>query len=164
MERQTNFTPELVNELLHHVEEILNSETAKQNFNIQFTNHYKHEVYIRIAFMIPQFNKMAISFAYRYDPRRHLEEFEKNPLFIKYQNQYQQIETEEAVASTLCAYLEEQVKKQVKKLMGSKIASKMCTEVYFSNKRALKVKVLIDLLTTDAGFDIYMVYIKDIKK
>ncbi len=164
MERKINFTPELVNELLHYVEEILSTETAKQDFNIQFTNKYKHEVYIRIcAFMIPQFSEMAISFAQRYDPRQHLEEFNKKPLFIKYQNQYQQTETEEAVASTLCAYLEEQVKKQVKKLLGSKIESKMSTEGYFSNKRALKVRVLMDLLTKN-DFDSYMNYIKDIKK
>ncbi len=163
-QRKINFSPALVIELLHYIEEIISSEAYEQDFDIQFTHQYKHEVYIRLcAFMIPHFEKMAKSFAHRCDPRRHLEKIEKKPLFIKYQNQYQQIETEEAVARTLCAYLEEQIKNKVKRKLGSLIASKMSKETSFSDKRALKVQVLIDLLNKN-DFDSYMVFIKDIKK
>ncbi len=162
-QRKINFTPALVNELLHYVEEIIGNEAAEQDFDIKFTNQYKHEVYIKIcAFTIPLFEMMAKSFADKCDSQRYLEDFERKPLFIKYQNQFQQIETEEAVASTLCAYLEEQVINQVKKTLGSAIASKMSTETRFSDKRALKVQVLIDLLNKD-DFDSYILYIKDIK-
>ncbi len=113
--------------------------------------------------MIPYFEKLAQSFADKWDPCRYLEKFEKHPLFMKYQNQYRQIETEEAVASTLCAYLEEHIKNKVKSMLGSVVASKMSTEVHFSNKIALKVRVLLDLLCKD-DFDSFMIYIKDVKK
>ncbi len=102
LKRKINFTPALVNELLHYVEEAISTETAKQDFDTQFTKQYKHEVNIRIS--IGKF------------------------------------ETEEAVASTLCAYLEEHIKNKVKSMLGSVIASKMSTEVHFSNKKkALKI-------------------------
>ncbi len=161
--RKINFSSGLVSELLHYVEQTISNEEAKLDREIQLTNHYKHEIYIRICgFMIPHFHKMAKSFADRCDPRQCLEDFERKPLLIKYQNQYQQIETEEAVASTLCAFLEEQIKNEVKRTLGGVIVSKMSTLKYFSNKRELKVHVLLDLLKKD-NFDCYMVFIKYIK-
>ncbi len=161
--RKSNFTPTLVDELLQFTDDKI-LEKAKQYASTQSFSQ-KHEIYVTVcACALPRFEKMAKSFASRNDPRSYINKYERGPLLTQYKNQYQQMETEEAVASTLCAYLEERIKYQVNKNLPTIILRKMPSANHqLSNKQALKVKILMDLLEKD-DFDSYMVYVKNIKK
>ena len=118
-------------------------------------------MYIIICgYAVSKFEKMAKLFEERNDPRLHLEKRVKMPLFTKFKNQYQQTIAEEAIAETICAFLEEPIKIQVQKYLSARVVTKMIdTEYYFANKSALKVKILNDL-RTDNKFEKYMVYVE----
>ena len=162
-----DFQAAFVEELLRLVDDrIVHHTTEVTEYKLSFTPDYKNEVYLRAcSSAIPKFEEMAKLFDDQSDPLLHLEKYERTPLFTKYKNQYKQTENEEAIADTLSAYLEEPLKVQVRKTLGTKIVGKMKTSkfYYLSNKMALKVKILLDL-HNKGDFESYMLYIKDIQE
>ena len=165
--RGIDFQAAFVEELLRLVDDRIVHHTSEgTEYKLSFTPDYKNEVYLRAcSSAIPKFEEMAKLFDDQNDPLLHLEKFERAPLFTKYKNQYKQTENEEAIADTLSAYLEEPLKVQVRKTLGTKIVGKMKTSkfYYLSNKMALKVKILLDL-HNKGDFKSYMLYIKDIQE
>ena len=163
LEKNVNFNAAFVLELLR----LIDSRIDRESKNIEFfvlTVEYRLDQYLTLCcHSIPFFEEMAESFRRRNDPRQYLEENVKGILFAKFKNQYYQAKAEEAIASTLCAFLEEPVKAQVRKVMGSKMVGKMKeSRHYFSSKMALKTQILRDLRDRDK-FDDYYSYLTNVK-
>ena len=131
--RGIDFQAAIVEELLRLVDDrIVHHSTEVTEYKLSFTPDYKNEVYLRAcSSAIPKFEEMAKLFDDQNDPLLHLEKFERTPLFTKYKNQYKQTENEEAIADTLIAYLEEPLKVQVRKTLGTKIVGKMKTSKFY---------------------------------
>ena len=160
----TDFTVTYVQELLQHTDEVIKDCCSNvTEYEISYTTEYKIEIYGRAcSYAIPRFQKMAKLFEDKNNPLFYLEE-EKAPLFTKYKNQYKQTETEEAIADTLCAYLEKPLREQVPKNLGIKLVSKMkISKDYLGDKLALKVKILLDL-KEEGNFFGFMSYIREIQ-
>ena len=163
----TGYKQEYTKRLLLLVDDKI--ETADQSTNIKnlftFTIQYKIEMYlIACSISIPKFDQMAKLFQEKNDPLHYLEKNEKNFLFTKFKIQYDQIETEDAIADTLCAYLKEPIKAQINKFIGRKMVTKMKSSgKEYSSKMALKVKVLTDLHRQDI-FENYMHYVLNIRR
>ena len=116
------------------------------------------------GYAIPVFEEIARAFQRRNNPLKYLEMEVKKPLFTKFKDQYYQTRGEEAIANNICAHLERPVKSQIENSLGSKIVRQMKrSEQYFNSKMALKVKILTDLYTKN-DFELYMVYISDVKR
>ena len=99
-----------------------------------------------------QFEKMVETFTRDNDPVVYLEREFKAPLYKFFKNKYHQIAHEKAVASTLSDLLEKCIEKQVKRSLGCQILKTMRSSgVHFSNKQALKAKILVDLAEKTAG-------------
>ena len=110
---------------------------------------------------IPKFEQMAQSFEEQNDPKVYLEKREKIPLFIKFKNLYKLSKAEEVIADTLCAYVAEPIREQVRNTLGDTIVGKMMkSECYFFNAMEFKVKVLIDLHEENI-FLSYMSYLRN---
>ncbi len=141
--KNTAFNNTFVSELLGLVRDTITSLSKHKDCTITFIADYHLDVYIAVcSYSIPIFEVMAQLFQERNDPKKYLEKNEKIPLFTKFKNQYKQTESEEAIADTLCAYLEEPVRAQVGKFLGAKMVDKMTASenYHFANKMALKVK------------------------
>ena len=163
--KETAFNNAFVDDLLKHVKETMKTCFNHKDRKINFTNDYKLDIYITVcSYSVGVFEKMAQRFEEKNDPRLYLEKNEKIPLYTKYKNQYKQTEAEVAIAETLCAYLEEPIKSQVRRSIGKKMVDNMkASENYhFANKMALKLKILKDLKEED-NFESYMIYVEDIK-
>ena len=130
----------------------------------EFTLDYSLDMYlISCGIAIQAFDLMAKLFQEKNNPLKYLEKREKGPLFIKFKCHYNQTEAEEAIASTLCAYLEEPIKIRIRKLQGPKMVTQMkSSRQQFSSKMALKVQVLRDL--HDKEFEDYMAYVDNVQK
>ena len=130
-----------------------------------FTEQYKIDVYVAVCdYAIGVFEEMAESYKNRHDPRKFLEKHIKGPLFTEFTMRYYRTEAVEAIANTLCVYLEEPIQSKLSKTLCSKMIGQMkCSEHYFNTKLALKVKVLRDLHEQEV-FEDYMTYILDVKK
>ena len=146
-----DFNPALVRGLLHVVDTIFSDTPDDVKDYLTFTPRYKYRMYLTICgYAIPEFERMAESFRERNDPLFYLENNLKNPLFTKFKNQYNQTEAEEAIANTLCSYLDQSIKVQVRKNLCAKMFGFMkSSEHHFSSKMAMKVKILTDLLKED---------------
>ena len=165
IQRGTDFTVTYVQELLQHTDKVIKDCCSNvTEYEISFTTEYKIEMYGRAcSYAIPKFQRMAKFFEDQNNPLFYLEQ-EKAPLFTKYKNQYKQTETEEAIADTLCAYLENPLKKQVKKNLGTKLVNKMkMSKDSMANKLAFKVKILLDL-KEEGDFFGFMAYIRQMIK
>lgn len=166
VKRKTDFNPTFTQELLEEIYSAIKEESVilSDDLSLSFTREYKHEVYLVVCGLaITAFEEMANYFRRRNDPQVYLEEHIKGPLFTKFKNQYQQMDTEEAIASTLCAYFEGPIRVRA----GNKLARKMVdvmknSDHYFSSKMALKVKILLDLYREE-NFSSYMNYIENVK-
>ena len=108
---------------------------------------------------------MAKLFEEETNPLIFLENHVRKPLLTKFKNQYYQTKAEEAIASTLCAHLEDSIRDQIKKTIGATMVGKMkgSLKSHFSSKIALKRRILIDLFKED-NFEEYMLYIRNVKK
>ena len=165
-EEDTDFNTAYIQELLRILDKRITEECRAVKDHLCVTPEYRIEVYlIACGHAIPKFEMMRDTFKEKNDPRLYLERNIKGPLFTKFKNQYYQTEAEEAIANTLCSHLEEPIKKQIAKKIGSKMATKMMHSEYqhFSNKMALKVKVLTDIHHHENKFSECLVYIKNIK-
>ena len=164
-QNDTDFNTAFVQELLQKVDATIARESAYLKDLLIFTLTYKHEMYLTVCgYAVPEFERMAESFREKNDPRFYLENNLKGPLFTKFKNQYNQTEAEEAIANTLCSYLELPIKEQVGKTLGAKMVGVMkSSEHHFTSKMALKVKILTDLIRKD-DFDSYMSYVSDVKE
>ena len=163
--KETAFNNAFVDDILKHVKETMKTCFNHKDRKINFTSDYKLDIYITVcSYSVGVFDKMAQRFEEKYDPRSYLEKNEKSPLYTKYKNQYKQTEAEVAIAETLCAYLDEPIRSQVRKSIGKRMVDKMKTSenYHFANKMALKLKILKDLKEEDK-FDGYMVYVENIK-
>lgn len=90
------------------------SSTIKDTHSLTYEYHI--DMYLIMSgCAISKFEEMAKLFQERNDPLLYLERKEKGPLFIKFKSQYVQTEAEEAIADTLCAYLEDPIKMQIRK-------------------------------------------------
>ena len=160
-----DFNTAFVQELLQKVDATIARESAYLKDLLIFTLTYKHEIYLTVCgYAVPEFERMAESFREKNDPRFYLENNLKGPLFTKFKNQYNQTEAEEAIANTLCSYLELPIKEQVGKTLGAKMVGVMKnSEHHFTSKMALKVKILTDLIREDR-FDSFMSYASNTKK
>ena len=163
-QNDTDFNTAFVQELLQKVQATIVRESAYLKDYLTLTWAYRKEIYLIVCgFAVPRFEKMAESFRKRNDPRFYLEKKLKFPLFIKFKNQYNQIEAEEAIASTFCSYLEEPIKVQVGNTLGAEMVDIMRKSPHhFSSKMALKTKVLTDLHDED-NFEGYMAYVSNIR-
>ena len=163
-ENDTDFNAAFAHELLHLLSKKISQESASAKNRLAFTSVYRLDVYLAsCSYAIPKFERMSTVFKERFDPLFYLEKHIKGPLFIKFKSQYYQTEAEEAIAYTLCSYLSEPIKTQVRSTLGRKVVMEMkSSEQHFSSKIALIVKVLEDLY--DKGdFESYMVFITDVK-
>ena len=163
--KDTDFCDTFIQELLRLLDNSITNQSANFAKNFTFLPQYRLDVYLTVCrYAVGRFKKMAATFREKHDPRLYLERHKKIPLFTRFKNQYYQTEAEEAIANNLCAHLEEPLLIQVRKLMGSKMVTKMITtEAYFQSKMSLKAKVLHDLYKDD-DFESYMTYVTDVKK
>ena len=168
----TDFKEMFVQDLLRLLEKMIKESGDEYWHNIShsagdftFTEQYKNDVYVAVCdYAIGVFEEMAESYKDRYDPRMYLENHIKGPLLEMFIKRYYRTATGEAIANTLCAYLEEPIQSQLSKTLCNKMIGQMKTsEHYFNTKLALKVKVLRDLHEQEV-FEDYIVYILDVKK
>lgn len=162
---KTDFKLGFIQELLHEVDTTVTAESMAIQERITITHEYRRAVLVIICgFAIPKYEEMAKSFREQTDPQLYLEKHVRKPLFTKFKNQYYQTRAEEAIASTLCVHLEEPIKDQVRKKIGSIMVGKMKgSDHYFSSKMALKVKILSDLIEED-DYEGYMLYVRDVQE
>ena len=164
--KNTDFKPAFIDELLRLVDDAISTHSKFQDCSITFTPAYRLDVYVTVCgCAVLQFEEMAQKFEERNNPRSYLEKHHKIPLFTKFKNQYKLTEAEEAIADTLCAYLEVPIRTQLEKSMGTKMVNKMksSNNHYFGSKMALKVKILTDL-HEENKFESFMLYVRDVKK
>ena len=163
-EKNTDFNAAFAHELLRLLSKKISQESAAAKNLFSFTSVYRLDVYLTsCGYAIPKFERMSVVFKERFDPVFYLEKHIKGPLFIKFKSQYYQTEAEEAIACTLCSYLSEPIKAQVRSKLGRKIVMHMkSSEQHFSSKMALIAKVLNDLYEKD-DFESYMVFITNVK-
>ena len=130
-----------------------------------FTEQYKIDVYVAVCnYAIGVFEEMAESYKDRHNPRMWLEKNIKGQLLKRFRKKYYQVEAGEAIANTLCAYLEEPIQSQLSETLCNKMIGQMKnSEHYFNTKLAFKVKVLRDLHEQEV-FEDYMTYILDVKR
>ena len=160
--KETDFTPAYTSKLLKSVDKVIDSN---QHLLSSLPATCRYELYCHsCSYAVKMFRLMADSFHERNDPRLYLTKSLKGPLFTKFKNTYQQIKAEEGISDTLCAYLEEPIRAQVNKLLSVEMVTLMKdSDHLFSNKMALKVKVLIDL-HAEENFQSYMIYLRNVKK
>ena len=80
-----NFHPGLVENLLHFVDNMIDEESRKIEDTITLKSRYRIEVFVTICcYAIPVFQKMAVSFKERTDPRLHLERNVKHILLRQF--------------------------------------------------------------------------------
>ena len=163
--KDADFNTAYIQELLRSISDEITKESAAIHEHIKFTVEFKLDIYLTAcAYAIPRFQEMRESFIERNDPRLYLERHLKDPLYMRFKNQYYQTEAEEAIANTLCAHLAEPVQTQIGKLIGAIMVNQMRgVHPYFSSKMVLKVKILKDL-HEEKKFDNYMEYVTDVKK
>ena len=164
--KNTDFKPAFIDELLRLVDDAISTRSNPQDCSITFTPAYRLDVYVTVCgCAVLQFEEMAQRFEERNNPRLYLEKHQKIPLFTKFKNQYKLTEAEEAIADTLCAYLEEPIRTQLEKSLGTKMVNKMksSNNHHFGSKMALKVKILTDL-HEENKFESFMLYVRDVKK
>ena len=161
LKKSTDFKLAYTGNVLQTVDKVIDSSNRKKF--LLLPEGYKYELYLTAcSYALPKFKKMAELFQERNDPRLYLEKRVKGPLFIKFKNQYKQTEAEEGISDTLCAYLEEPIKVQVGKLLSVQLVTQMKDSDHsFSNKMALKKKVLLDLHHED-NFESYVAYLKNV--
>ena len=161
LRKNIDFNLAYTGKVLQTVDKVIDSSNRKKCFLLP--EGYKYELYLTAcSYALPKFKKMAELFQERNDPRLYLEKRVKGPLFIKFRNQYKQTEAEEGISDTLCAYLEEPIKVQVGKLLSVQLVTQMKDSDHsFSNKMALKKKVLLDLHHED-NFQSYVAYLKNV--
>ena len=164
--KDSDFSPTFITDVLREVDQKITdlSTTSAVKKLFTFTPDYRVEMYlIACGYALPMFNNMAKLYEERNDPLIYLENHEKEPLFSKFKNQYHQTRAEEAITNTLCAYLGEPIKEQIKRSLCLKMVTKMrnSEKHFFSSKQALKVKVLIDL-HDEGKFDSYEMYVRHV--
>jgi len=159
----TDFKVAFVFKLLQLVDERIYQLSSAKNCNIAFICDYYLEVYARICgHAVPKFEEMVRAFEEKNDPRLILEKKVKGPLFTQYKNQYNQTVAEQAIAETLCAYIEEPIKVYIQKSLALAVVTKMKPFHYFTSKMALKAKVLEDLYH-EKSFDSCMRYVDSVQ-
>ena len=163
----TEFKPDYVRELLKALDYEIDKHQSFRygNYIFKFTPRYRFDVYLSACgYAVVEFEKMAVSFCKKNNPRLLLEEEIKGPIFTRFKNQYYQKKAEDGVANSLCAHFEGPIKMQVRKSLSSTIVGQMKNSgCHFKSKMALKVKILTDLYHED-DFDSYMVYVTNVKK
>ena len=158
---KTDFNPAYTIKILNVVDEIIDAN--KLLFSAVSPN-YRYDLYCTVCtYAVKKFEAMADFFHEQNDPRLYLEKYIKWPLFNEFKNTYQQIRAEEGISDTLCAYLEEPIRAQVRKSLSVVMVTLMkYSDPLFSNKMALKVKVLLDLHAED-DFLNYLDYLGNVK-
>ena len=159
-DKKANFKPLFVKELLHTVDTAITVESENVKSLLTITHEYRQTVFLMVCgYAIPKFEAMNQSFRERIDPRYYLEKKVRKPLFTQFKMQYAQAKAEETIAGTLCACLEVPIREQVKTRIGAIMVGKMrVSEYHFSNKMALKVKILSDLFKKN-DYDSFMAYV-----
>ena len=158
---KTDYNPAYTIKILTIVDEIIDAN--KVLFSAVSCN-YRYDLYCTVAtYAVKEFEAMEDLFHEYNDPRLYLKNYIKSPLFTQFKNAHQQIKAEQGISDTLCAYLEKPIRAQVCKNLGVVMVTQMKdTDHLFSNKMALKVKVLLDLHAED-DFQSYLDYLRNIK-
>ena len=162
--RNCNFSVTLVQELLKKVDDQITSAFSNGDNNL-CPVEYKLDLYLVVCSKsIKNFENMAKKFEHDQNPKKYIEENEKERFFLSYKNEYKQIEAEESIAYHICIMFESPIKKEIKRNLPTIVYEmrKKEKEHYLKDKGKLKVKILSDLLDKD-DFKQTMVYIKDIK-
>ena len=160
--RNHNFSVALIQEFLKKVDGHITSASSKQNKYL-FTTDFKLELYLIVCSKsIEHFENMARKFEHEQDPKKYIEENEKNIFLVSYKNEYKKIEAEESIPYHICIIFESPIKKVIKKNLHKIVDEMRAKETYLKDKGKLKVKILSDLLDRD-DFKQTMVYIKDIQ-
>ncbi len=142
----------------------LRAEIKTQSEEIKKCLTFKPEYEIELQLMacshaLPTFEAMADKAREKMDPLYYLEKYEKAPLFTTFKNLHLHTKTENSIADTVCAYLEEPIKTRLEQSLPLILANTMrqSKHHYFSSKMALKVLVLTDLYK-EGQFKDYMSY------
>ena len=157
--KKTGFKSVYTTELLQLTRETI--ERHSDESCITFTPKYNLEMYLKvIGFAYVKFEEIDKSFEEQNDPIVYIEKHVRGPLFTKFKNQYQETEAEECIADYLSAQLKQPIIDQVElKLASIMIQNMKTSEYYFANKKALKIKILIDLYHNN-NFELYLDYFK----
>ena len=157
---KTDFNPAHTAILLKAVDKVIDTNQLPH-----LLSKDKYSIYCTVCdHAVKMFEEMADTYHKQNDPRLYLEKNVRGPLFTKFKNTYQQIQAEKGISDTTCAYLEEPIKAQVRKYLSVEMVSQMKSSNYrfFSDKAALKVKVLRDLYVED-NFQSYLNYLINVK-
>ena len=148
-QRESKFYSTYVNELL----QVVDDEISANHGSCGITPGSKYHIYLIVCgFAISKFERMS---------QHYEEKMLKIPLFVIFKNQYRQTKAEEAIADSLCAYLEEPIRLQVERKLRTRMSIEIRTVMnYFSNKMALKVKILTDLFE-EKDFFAYRDYLEN---
>jgi hypothetical protein len=143
----TDFNKVYISELLRKLEKKINERSGEFSHHFSFTTTYIVDVFTKVCgHAVGRFEEMAEAFRERNNPRVYLERELKEPLFTKFKNQYYRTAKEEAIACILCAHLAEPVQTQVQNSLGTQVVERMKkSDRCFTNKTALKARILIDL-------------------
>jgi len=160
--QRTDYSASYTVKILNAAEKVLDSN---QHLLSLVPPNYRYVLYCTVcSYAVKKFEEMADLFHEQNDPRLYLEKYVKGLLYTKFKNTYRQIKAEEGISDTLCAYLEEPIRAQVHKLLSVEMVTQMKdSDHLFSNKMALKVKVLLDL-HVEGNFQSYMSYLGNVKK
>ena len=163
--RNSTYNPTYTTKMLQKLEDAIDSMEAESK-ELSFTHKYRVDVYsIACNHATKKFEKMVETFNRDNDPVVYLEKEFKAPLYKLFKNKYHQIAHEKAVASALSDLLEKCIEKQVKRSLGRQIVKTMRPSgVHFSNKQALKAKILVDLaekLQANRDFSHFILYLSD---
>jgi hypothetical protein len=161
---RTDYNDAYTHDLLYKLKKSIEEKSSANAEHFSFTRQYRIEIFLAACgYAVAQFEDMAKAFRLQNDPREHLEEYEREPLFTRFKNQYRQTAAEVAIADNLCAALFAPIKGQIEGAVGAKIVGQMKSASFLSNKMALKAKILIDL-GTEGDFEKYMTYFRDVKR
>ena len=161
---KTHFNDAYVHELLQKIEKAIEDKSSQFAEQFTFTQEYRAEVYLTVCgYAVAQFEEMQELFREQNDPQKYFQKYQREPLFMKFKNQYYQTANEEAFASNLCASLIAPIRAQVEGSLGNRIVGQMKEEAYLTDKMALKAKILIDL-GTERDFQKFITYLTDIKQ
>ena len=157
-----NFNEMYTAKLLHEVLDPIHSD------NLIFKPEYIVELSLIVCgYAIRRFQEMEVSFWKQNGPMEFFEQDMYEHLSSLFKNQCLQIAQEKASADAFCKLLKKPIESQVIDSLSSEIVGDMIQNFkYFSNKSALKAKILIDLAENfqrSGNFDEYYLYITDIQ-
>ena len=159
-----NFNPAFCHELLKNLFQAI-SDVQGQCPEFNFTSEYKVDIALTVCrHARVVFEQMAENFRLMNDPAEYLQREMKTPYLRLFKTEYQQTAQEKTAAHNLYDRLLVPIKEKLVEKLAKTIAQEVkASSSSFATKRALKAKILHDLLDEDS-FSAYINYLRNVKE